>query len=125
MRLYLQGLPIDGGLSYGTQNVIHLDSQSFAAVMPGKLRAVRQEGAIHTHIRAKMEQSMRAYLAANKRRIPGEKFVVEYWEDCLKLGVPHLLNSIPCLPARNVYQVIGQSRKSEDNFTFNHARIRW
>lgn len=120
-RLYLQGLPIDGGLeSYGTQNVIHLDSQSFAAVMPDR-SVLFDKKEQSTRIRAKMEQSMRAYLARQQAAIPGEKFVVEYWEDCLKLGVPHLLNSIPCLPARNVYQVIGQSRKSEDNFTFNHA----
>jgi len=68
-----------------------------------------------------MKQSMRAYLARQQAAMSGEEFVVKHWEDCLKLGVSHLLNSIPCLPARRVYKAVGQSRKSEDNFTSTRA----
>ena len=120
-RLYLQGLPIDGGLdSYGTRNVIHLDSQSFEAVMPDR-SVLFDKTEQTTRIRAAMKQSMRAYLARQQAAMSGEEFVVKHWEDCLKLGVSHLLNSIPCLPARRVYKAVGQSRKSEDNFTSTRA----
>lgn len=120
-RLYLQGLPIDGGTdSFGVRNVIHLDSQSFEAVMPDR-SVLFDKAEQTTRIRAAMAQSMRAYLARQQAVMPGDKFVVAHWDDCLKLGVSHLLNSIASIPKSRVYEVVGQTRRAEDNFTCSFA----
>ena len=113
--LYLQGLPIDGGVDHSFGNVIHLDS-SFTAVMPDRSVLFNKQEQ-RARIIGVMIQTMRAYLVRQQASLPGDEFVLQHWEDCLKLAVPHLLNGTPFIPGRIVHGIQGQSRCHDDNFT--------
>lgn len=114
-HLYLQGLPIDGSIaSYGS-NIIHLDSQSFSAVMPDRssLYDKRDQSA---RIRQAMRQVIRSFLERKHAEMPGDEFVVRYWHNCLEVGVDHLLNSTPYIPGDKLLTVVDQSMTGDDNF---------
>lgn len=116
-RLYLQGLPIDGGVDrYATTNVIHLDSKSFTAVMPDRSVLFNKQEQCERIIGV-MIQTMRAYLVRQQASLPGDEFVLRHWDDCVKLAVPHLLNGTPFIPGRIVHGIQGQSQCREDNFS--------
>lgn len=97
--LYLQGLPIGvSGKGYDAHPIVHLDSVRFVAKMPDRadLFDAYEQGKV---IRQSLLNTTKQFLIEQKAKLSQQEMVRLHWADCMAVGMLHLFNDIPLVPA--------------------------
>ena len=98
-RVFLQGLPVhtERYSRHDLQNIVHLDSQLFAARMPDRYQLLDAEHQEWLIDRA-MQDHVRAVLKDLAASLPAAGFLERYYPMLLQWGAREILNDVPLLP---------------------------
>lgn len=110
--LFLQGLPIQGGRTGNSYNVVHLSSAKFTPQMPDRAYLRDADKALD-ELQKVMRGKVCEFLAGLKKTLPPVDFINQHWDHCLKYGVSHLLNDIPFAPT-SAFEVLSQLTHRSD-----------